>query len=117
MVKSEQASKNIFYIEKTEFLRSMMELALKSKGAQIYTVATLENNFYLLDDLKPDLVIFDVKSVGHLLDELCQLLPRNKLLALGDESERLLVEGRVKQFWTKPLEAGQLATRLLALAE
>lgn len=117
MVKSEQVEKKFFYIDRIEFLRSTMEFALKAKGAQVYTVATLENNFYLLGDLLPDLIIFDVSSVGHYLDELCQQVSKCKLVAVGDESERQKVEGKVKIFIPKPIEASQLATRMFALID
>ncbi|MBP9679839.1 MAG: hypothetical protein KBD76_00420 [Bacteriovorax sp.] len=117
MVKTEESLRKFFYIDKVEFLRSTMEFALRAKGAQVYTVATLENNFYLLDDLAPDLVIFDVSTVAHHLDELCHLWPKNKLVALGEESERQIIEKRVKIFLPKPLVASQLATRLLSLID
>ena len=39
--------KRVFYIEKEKFLRSLMELALRAKKAEVYTVESLNDNFYL----------------------------------------------------------------------
>jgi DNA-binding response OmpR family regulator len=117
MVKSEEGLKKIFYVEKGEFLRSMMEFALKAKGASIYTVDTLENNFYLLDDLLPDLIIFDVKTVKNQLEELRTYGGKAILVATGDEEDRPLVEGMAKAFLPKPLEAKNIAARILALLD
>lgn len=115
MVKSE--IKKVFYVEKTEFLRSMMEFALRARGAEIYTVATLENNFYLLDDLEPDLIIFDVESARSQLEKLAEYSSKAKLVATGSESECTEVQGLTKIFLTKPLEAKNIAERILSLVD
>ncbi|MGZ3789136.1 MAG: hypothetical protein ACXVLQ_11475 [Bacteriovorax sp.] len=117
MVKQEERKKSIIYIDKGDFLRSMMEFALKSKGAQIYTVATLENNFYLLDDLLPNLIIFDVETARPHLEELFCYREKATLVAVGDESQRFLVEGKVKAFLARPLEAKNIAEKILSLID
>jgi DNA-binding response OmpR family regulator len=119
MVKSQDELKKVFYIEKVDFLRSMMELALRAHGAEIYTVATLENNFYLLDDLLPDLVIFDVETCRNHLDQLSEYATRTNahLLAVGNEEDRHAVGHLVKAFFPKPLEAKNLASRILSLLD
>ncbi len=117
MVKSDNQTKKVFYIEKVEFMRSMMEFALKAKGAEIYTIDTLENNFYLLDDLLPDLIIFDVDTAKNHLENLKVYGQKAVLVAVGDESSRPLVEGMVKAFLPKPLEAKNIASRILALLD
>lgn len=117
MVKTEEHMKKVFYIEKVDFLRSMMEFALKAKGAEIYTVATLENNFYLLDDLLPDLIIFDVETAGNHIAQLSEYSSKATLVAVGSEADKSRVEGVVKSFLTKPLEARNIADRILALLD
>lgn len=109
--------KKVFYIDKVEFLRSMMEFALKAKGAEIYTVATLENNFYLLDDLEPDLILFDVESCKNHLDQLAEYRTKARLVGVGSLEERSLVSSFTDHFLTKPLEAKNIANRLLSLLD
>lgn len=109
--------KKVFYIEKVEFLRSLMEFALKAQGAEIYTVGTIENNFYLLDDLLPDLIIFDVESVENQLLELKEYSTKAILVGVGPESSRSKVEGIAKHFLLKPLEAKNIANRILSLLD
>lgn len=112
-------NKKVFYIEKVEFLRSMMEFALKARGAEIYTVATLENNFYLLDDLRPQLVLFDVQTCIAQLPQLVEYSASSGaiLVGIGDESDRALVGEMVKSFMLKPLEAKNIGARILALLD
>lgn len=94
-----------------------MEFALKQRGAEIYTVETLENNFYLLDDLVPDLIIFDVKTVGNHLENLRSYGSKAVLVAVGEEVDRSQVEGMVSLFLTKPLEAKSIAQSILGLLD
>ena len=109
--------KKVFYIEKVEFLRSMMEFALRAHGAEIYTVATLENNFYLLDDLSPDLILFDVGTCRDHLPQLAEYSSKAKLVGVGSMEERALVQTMISEYLTKPLEAKKIASRVLALLD
>lgn len=117
MVKSQEQVKKVFYIEKVEFLRSMMELALKARGIDIYTVSTLENNFYLLEDLSPDIILFDVETAENYLSELSKYSARAILVGVGSETQKSRVSGLVKDYLTKPLEAKNLATKILSLLD
>lgn len=120
MVKSKEDTNNqmkkVFYIEKVEFLRSMMEFALKGR-AEIYTVGSLENNFYLLADLAPDLILFDVNTCLNHLPQLAEYASRAKLVGMGSFEDRALVQGMVSDFLVKPLEAKKIASRILALLD
>lgn len=109
--------KKVFYIEKVEFLRLMMEIALKAKEAEVYTVATIENNFYLLDDLVPDLIIFDVETARDHLLELSEYSSKATLVAVGSEEDREKVQGIAKIYLTKPFEAKNIAARILSLLD
>jgi len=111
--------KKVFYIEKVEFLRSMMELALKTKGAEVYTVATLENNEYLLDDLRPDLILFDVETCRNSIAKLAEYSASSKaiLVGVGYEEDHILVQNKVKNFISKPLEAKSIASQVLSLLD
>jgi len=109
--------KKVFYVDQGDFLRKTMELALKQKGADIYTVETMENNFYLLDDLLPDVIVFDVKTVGTQLENLRPYGEKAVLVGVGEESDRATVEGMVRLFLAKPLEAKTLASSILSLVD
>ncbi|MBY0414458.1 MAG: hypothetical protein K2Q18_09845 [Bdellovibrionales bacterium] len=113
--------KKVFYIEKEKFLRSMMELALRAKKAEVYTVETLEGNFYLLDDLRPDLVIFDLetcqKAGAEDLEKLFSYGKSSKLIMTGPVGSENSLDSRVKGFLPKPLVAHNLAERILALID
>lgn len=112
-------NKKVFYIEKVEFLRSMMEFALKVRGAEIYTIASLENNFYLLDDLRPELILFDVQTCINHLPQLAEYSAASGaiLVGIGDESDQRLVVGMAQSFMLKPLEAKNIGARILALLD
>lgn len=109
--------KRIFYVDKTDFLRSMMEFALKARGAEIYTLDTLENNFYLLDDLSPQLILFDVESTRDHLQKLSEYSEKAVLVGVGSEDNKKEVESMVSHFLLKPLEARNIAARILALLD
>jgi len=117
MVKPDKQKKKVFYIEKVSFLRSMMEFALKARGAEIYTVDTLDNNFYLLEDLTPDLIIFDLDSIGDNLDQIKKYSTRAIFVATGSESQQAEVSSLVKMYLVKPLEAKNIASKILSLLD
>lgn len=109
--------KRVFYIEKEKFLRSMMELALRAKKAEVYTVETLSENFYLLDDLKPELIIFDLDQKPSDLEKLYEYSKQAKLVATGPIGSENTLDKRVSGFLPKPLVAHNLAERVLSLID
>lgn len=109
--------KRVFYIEKEKFLRSMVELALKAKKAEIYTVDTLSENFYLIDDLKPQLVLFDMDATPQDLEKLYMYHDRLKLIATGPIDLMSTLDPRVSGFIPKPIVAHNLAERILSLID
>jgi len=109
--------KRVFYIEKEKFLRSMFEVALKAKGAEIYTVDALKDNFYLIDDLKPQLIIFDINQSPDDLEQLYQYHQKIKLVASGHEGSENNLDPRVKGFMPKPIVAHNLAEKILSLID
>ncbi len=109
--------KRVFYIEKEKFLRSMMELALRAKKAEVYTVETLSENFYLIDDLKPDLIIFDLNNDPSDLEKLYEYSKEAKLVATGVVGSENSLDKRVSGFLPKPLVAHNLAERILSLID
>ena len=109
--------KRVFYIEKEKFLRSMMELALRAKKAEVYTVETLSDNFYLIDDLKPELILFDLDLPASDLEKLYEYSNKAKLIATGPVGSENSLDKRVSGFIPKPLVAHNLAERVLSLID
>ncbi|MBC7428814.1 MAG: hypothetical protein H7336_09405 [Bacteriovorax sp.] len=95
----------------------MMELALRAKKAEIYTVETLCENFYLIDDLKPDLIIFDLDQNSADLLKLYEYSKQTRLVATGPAGYEDSLDSRVKGFLPKPIIAHNLAERVLSLIE
>lgn len=113
--------KRVFYIEKEKFLRSMMELALRAKKAEVYTVETLTDNFYLLDDLKPELIVFDLDTClaagPDAMEKLYSYAGSAKLIQTGAPEQENSLNAAVSGFISKPIVAHNLAERVLALID
>ena len=104
-----------------KFLRSMMELALRAKKAEIYTVESLSDNFYLIEDLVPELIIFDMdtcKEAGpEALRKLFTYSDRAKLIMTGPPNYENSLPLNVSGFISKPIIAHNLAERILSLID
>ncbi len=109
-------NKNVFYIEKEKFLRSMFEVAFKQKNVEIYTIDSIKDNFYLLDDLKPRIIIFDLSTVGADLETLLTFKKTAYLIATGSESEKEKMNSEIDYFLAKPIIAHNLVANILKLA-
>ena len=108
--------KKVFYIEKAEFLRQMLEFALKARGAEIYTIESLKGHQYLLEDLKPDLIIFDIETCIDELQDLYNYQNQHKvvLVASGPENQSHEYSQKTQGYLTKPIIAKDLANRILS---
>lgn len=109
--------KKVFYIEKEKFLRSMVELALRAKDVEVHTLEKIEGNFYLLDDIKPHLIIFDLEINALDLEKLYSYSTGAKLVATGEEKLKDSLDSRISGFIPKPIVAHNLGERLLSLIE
>ena len=109
--------KKVIYIEKERFLRSMMEVALKAKKAEIYTFESLKNNFYQIDDIKPDLVIFTLNEDEDDLRRLYTFADCFRLVLSAPLEFQNQLPPKVSGFLAKPILAHTLAERVLALID
>lgn len=105
---------SVFYIEREKFLRSMFEIAFKNKNQEIYTIDTIVDNYYLLEDLTPAIIVFDVKTVGDQLEQVLSYKDKAILVATGDLEDQALVENSVKSFILKPIPATNLVKKILS---
>lgn len=108
--------KNVFYIEKEKFLRSTLEATLKTKVESIYTVETLENNQYLLEDLRPDLVIADFSTLAK--EEIQYLLDHKSFrLVISVQAQDLELLNSftgIDHVLMKPIIMNDLARKILS---
>ena len=113
--------KRVFYIEKEKFLRSMFELALRAKKTEIYTVESLKDNFYLIDDLHPDIIIFDQETCKDLepeeIEKLLTYSTSTHIVQTCEPNSNSFVDSRIKSFFPKPIVAHNLAERILSLVD
>jgi response regulator RpfG family c-di-GMP phosphodiesterase len=107
---------NVFYIEKEKFLRSMFEIAFKNNNTEIYTIDSIIGNYYLIDDLLPTIIVFDVKSIGAELEAVLQYKDKAVLVATGDIEDQNQVKSRVNNFILKPIPAVNLVKTILGFA-
>lgn len=112
--------KRVFYVEKEKFLRSMMELALRSKGVEIHTVESLKDNTYLLEDLCPQLVIIDLETCQvnpAELEEVYSFCQRAKIIVTLRTDQNPVLDKRVSGHLEKPLVVHTIAERILSLVD
>lgn len=117
-------AKRVFFIESEKFLRDMAELLFKNRGYEIYTTAKIKDHFYLLDDLLPDVVVFDLGTVldGDMIEtslELKELLTYSKKIKLiaivdqsTDDSGLHTLNKKVDKILTKPIVAQELVDQV-----
>jgi response regulator RpfG family c-di-GMP phosphodiesterase len=109
-------NKNVFYIENNKILRSMFEIAFKHQNAEIYTIDSIVDNYYLLDDLAPAIIVFDVQSVGNELEKILTYQTKSILVATGVAGDQLVLKDRVKNFILKPIPAINLVNTILGFS-
>lgn len=97
----------VLFIDKEKFIRNLVEELFIGKNSKIHTIDNISENFYLIEDLRPSVLVFDVLSVGDSLEEILAL-KNIKLIAIGQEAELLKVQGRVNLLLAKPLKVSTL---------
>ena len=70
--------KSAFYIEQEKFLRDMFELLFKDEGLKLYSTKYTEECLYLIEDISPDIIIVDFKSVGEKFDDFLEAINSNQ---------------------------------------
>lgn len=113
-----QSTKEIFlYIDQNSFLRNTFEIAFKEKEVAVYTLATLLGNEYLITELNPKLIVFDLESCKLNSAQLASISKEIQLLAVGDESTfddfQKSVNFRKIHFLKRPFIAKDLTSIIL----
>ena len=101
----------VFYIEKQKFLREMVEQILVDKGEKAYTLETASDCTYLIEDLKPEVLMLDVATIMPEADEFFatykEKFSQIPIVFTGFPEDRDLLgpyEGLCRGFLEKPIK-------------
>lgn len=104
----------VLLIEKEKFVRNLCSEIFKVKSGKIHTIESIIDHYYLISDLNPSIIVFDVKTVGNELDKLLAS-STSKFIAIGDQEDKENVGNRVNLFIQKPLVVSHLYEQINAV--
>jgi DNA-binding NtrC family response regulator len=107
----------VLYIEKEKFLRQMLEEIFKIKGAKLHTESTLDENFYLIEDLAPAIIVFDLDSFGANKEQnMEKLLSYSNIIfiATGNPNQLEAKDPRIHKCIQKPIQASAIFDQIFA---
>ncbi len=90
--------KHILVIDKEKFIRSLFESGLKGSELKVYTLDSIENNYYLIDELKPVAIFFDIHSSMGEWSNLAKHKEHIKLFPMGFHEDFDLIKGMEANF-------------------
>jgi DNA-binding response OmpR family regulator len=106
--------KLVLVIDSELMVRQLFDVLFKKHQKAIYTLDSLENNLYLLNDLRPRLIIFDRAALGQTLNELLDFakkenIPTVEMLPLNSTDSKSSI---AKFTFTKPLIISDLLANI-----
>lgn len=117
--------KKIFYIEKEAFLRKMLESAVTSQNASIYTVDSTDDCLFLIKDLESDIVLLDIKTAGNdlvpFIDSIKVEVSRDiKIIGTGSSADIEELDENVSSkfagFVNKPISPTGIVCKIIELS-
>jgi hypothetical protein len=98
----------VFILVKNPLMNKALEITLKNLGIQTYTLEKSDEAFFLLEDLKPQIVILE--DVFFNRDEVLKLhlFKDSRWILIGEDQSGLTYEKRFK----KPLEMDEISRYL-----
>jgi response regulator RpfG family c-di-GMP phosphodiesterase len=115
--------KQVFWISPDQFVLKMVEKLFKGHGDAIYTSPEYLGIDYLLQDIKPDLLIFDLDAVNQDYQAFSQQLTEHKQqlfkVAYANKQtwEQFADKQQINAFISKPLEVNSLYQQLKKLGQ
>ena len=116
------SAQRILVVDDEESILKVVEYALSQEGYEVHTAVDAEGGQFLIDEVKPDLVILDVMLPGKSgLDVAREVretsdVPIIMLSARGDEVDRILgLEFGADDYVTKPFSPRELVSRVKAI--
>ncbi len=110
--------KQVFWLDQNKFVCNLIEATLKKEGVSCYTHQTGDGFRYLIEDIKPDLVVIDFQSISHIqekIDEELSTCTCPVILSLKEEERSLVKLKKNNGSLSKPIEPMILADNLKAL--
>ncbi len=113
----------VLWIDQNTFASSLLEKVFKKKGLEFYTIPHARDFVYLVEDLKPALIVLDGATVRNDLEvfrnqyEASELLRKTPAIVIGNWSEiEFITEKRGELGRTfDPFDIPALLQRLSAL--
>jgi DNA-binding NtrC family response regulator len=96
----------IFWIDGNTFATTLLEKVFKNQGLSFYTIQTVDDFLYLVEDLKPVVIVLDyptfLKNKGRFFEqlnssEMLKNVPFILVDGIGGESELPNVIGEIKR--------------------
>lgn len=110
----------VLWIDQNTFATSLLEKVFKKKNLEFYTISTAQDFVYLIDDLKPELLVLDSRTALEYRESLekqyaaSETLRKLPVIVL-DESENLpFVENVIGQI-NRPFDPFQIPAKLLEI--
>lgn len=85
--------KFVLVIDKEKFIRSLFETALKDSKIKVMALESILDNYYLIDDLKPAILFFDIHSTMGEFQKILNYHQQTKLIAMGFPEDFDLLKG------------------------
>ncbi len=85
--------KFVLVIDKEKFMRSLFETALKDSKIKVIAVESIVENYYLINDLKPVALFFDIHSTMGEYQKILAYSNLTKLIAMGFPEDFDLLKG------------------------
>lgn len=105
--------KHVLVVDREKFMRSMFESALKDTPIKVVAIESLENHYYLIDDLRPCALFFDILSTMGEFQKIIGYKDKTKLIAMGFPEDFDLIKGIDKDITMKlekPIPVSQFKT-------
>lgn len=85
--------KHVLVVDKEKFMRSHFEAALKDSKIKVMAIESLVDHYYLIDDLKPCALFFDIHSTMGEYHKILGYQGQTKLIAMGFPEDFDLLKG------------------------
>ena len=72
------AMQNLIIVEQQDFLRDMVELCLEEEDVEVIGLKDASDFEYLIKDIRPQVFIVDVKSIGDYKDRIIESYKNNQ---------------------------------------
>lgn len=124
MIKGE-LMRGVFWVDQESFLRMMVDKTLKLAGIEIHSVESAEASVYIIKDLNPDLLVWDIVTLKEEGAEVLKQIMETTQIPVGlvgfpdqyDESIRELLPNANVPFLEKPLSSLTLVDQLIQMRE